>query len=81
MNDVLVFGKNREKHDRRLETVMNIIETAGLKLNKDKVSVQAIRTEVPEPPVHRRRNRRRSRKSRCHPGHASTNNSTTVATS
>ena len=35
MDDVLVFGKDQEEYDRHLETVMNIVETSGLRLNKD----------------------------------------------
>ena len=36
MDDVLVFGKDQKEHDRRLETVMKIVEISGLRLNKDK---------------------------------------------
>ena len=36
MEDVLVFPKDQEEHVRHLETVMTMVETSGLRLNKDK---------------------------------------------
>jgi len=36
MDDLLIYGKDIEEHDRRLQTVMNIVEASGLKLNRDK---------------------------------------------
>ena len=37
MDDILVFGKNAEEHDERLQRVMETIKTSGLKLNKESV--------------------------------------------
>lgn len=36
MDDILVFGKDKEDHDQNLNTVMQTIRASGLKLNKDK---------------------------------------------
>ena len=36
MDDVLIFGSNREEHDERLLNVLKRIEKAGITLNKDK---------------------------------------------
>uniref|UniRef100_A0AAV2KQF7 ribonuclease H n=1 Tax=Knipowitschia caucasica TaxID=637954 RepID=A0AAV2KQF7_KNICA len=36
MDDVLVYGDTAEQHDQRLNKVLERIESAGLKLNKDK---------------------------------------------
>ena len=33
---ILVFGKDHKEHDRRLETVMKIVEMSVLRLNKGK---------------------------------------------
>ncbi|XP_063063818.1 uncharacterized protein K02A2.6-like [Engraulis encrasicolus] len=38
MDDVLVYGATVREHDQRLEKVMQRIEAAGLKLNRDKCS-------------------------------------------
>ncbi len=38
MDDILVYGDSMEQHDARLEKVMQRIEQAGLKLNKEKCS-------------------------------------------
>lgn len=39
-DDILVCGKNIAEHDQRLETVFNIIEKSGLKLNKAKCTLR-----------------------------------------
>ena len=36
MDDVLIFGKNRQEHDARLHSVLQKILAAGVTLNKDK---------------------------------------------
>ena len=36
MDDVLVYGNDREEHDKRLESVMKRLREADLKLNKEK---------------------------------------------
>lgn len=36
MDDILVFGKDKEDHDRNLSAVMQTVKASGLKLNKDK---------------------------------------------
>lgn len=36
MDDILVYGADREEHDRRLEEVLRTIKASGLKLNKAK---------------------------------------------
>ena len=36
MDDILVVGKNREEHDKRLWEVLLKIEKAGMTLNKSK---------------------------------------------
>lgn len=36
MDDILVFGKDIEQHDRRLKEVLRILEEAGLTLKKRK---------------------------------------------
>lgn len=36
MDDILIFGKDKEDHDRNLQAVMKTIKASGLKLNKDK---------------------------------------------
>ncbi|KAG9282794.1 hypothetical protein AMEX_G1491 [Astyanax mexicanus] len=36
MDDILVFGKDQEIHDRNLNAVLQTVEKSGLKLNKDK---------------------------------------------
>lgn len=36
MKDILVFGKDVEKHDRCLESVLRRLEEAGMALNKKK---------------------------------------------
>ena len=35
LDDVLIFGKDQKEHDRRLETVMNIVVMSGIRLNTD----------------------------------------------
>ena len=40
MDDILVYGATKEEHDGRLEKVMQRIETAGLKLNREKCSIR-----------------------------------------
>lgn len=39
MDDILVYGSTTEEHDTRLEKVFRRIESAGLKLNKEKCEV------------------------------------------
>lgn len=36
MDDILVFGKDKEDHDQNLRAVMQTIRASGLKLNKSK---------------------------------------------
>lgn len=36
IDDVLIYGTNREEHDKRLEAVIRRIHESGLKLNRDK---------------------------------------------
>ena len=36
MNDILVFGKDRAEHDKRLHNVLNQIQQAGVTLNTGK---------------------------------------------
>ena len=36
MDDVLVFGKDKEEHDVRLSSALNKIQDAGVTLNKEK---------------------------------------------
>ena len=36
MDDVLIFGQDREEHDVRLEAALTQIKSAGITLNKDK---------------------------------------------
>ena len=36
MDDVLVFGKDQEEHDRRLKLVMERLQAAGVTLNSSK---------------------------------------------
>ena len=36
INDVLVFGKNHEEHDKYLAVSLKKVQRAGLPLNKDK---------------------------------------------
>ena len=40
MDDILVYGTSTEQHDARLEKVLQRVESAGLKLNKDKCSLR-----------------------------------------
>lgn len=40
MDDVLVYGATVSEHDQRLEKAMQRIETAGLKLNREKCSIR-----------------------------------------
>lgn len=40
MDDILVYGTTMEEHDARLDKVMRHIESAGLKLNKEKCSLR-----------------------------------------
>ena len=40
MDDVLVYGATVNEHDQRLEKAMQRIETAGLKLNREKCSIR-----------------------------------------
>ncbi len=36
MDDILVFGRDKEEHDRNLKAVLKSIKVSGLKLNKEK---------------------------------------------
>ncbi len=36
MDDILVFGRDKEEHDRNLKAVLKSIKISGLKLNKEK---------------------------------------------
>ena len=36
MDDILVYGRDIKEHDRRLDVVMRIVESSGLKLNRSK---------------------------------------------
>ena len=36
MDDILIFGKDREEHDRNLRAVMQTVRASGLKLNREK---------------------------------------------
>lgn len=40
MNDILIYGTPMEQHDARLEKVLQRVELAGLKLNKEKCSLR-----------------------------------------
>ena len=40
MDDILVYGTSMEQHDARLERVLQRVESAGLKLNKEKCSLR-----------------------------------------
>lgn len=40
MDDIVIYGSTEEEHDRCLDKVMQRIETAGLKLNRDKCSIR-----------------------------------------
>lgn len=40
MDDILVYGTSMEQHDARLEKVLQRVESAGLKLNKEKCSLR-----------------------------------------
>lgn len=44
IDDILVFGKDKEDHDKNLSAVMQTIRASGLKLNKDKF--QLGKTEI-----------------------------------
>lgn len=36
MDDILVYGSDKEEHDRCLDTVLRTIQASGLKLNRAK---------------------------------------------
>ena len=40
MDDILIYGTSMEQHDARLEMVLQRVESAGLKLNKEKCSLR-----------------------------------------
>lgn len=40
MDDIIVYGRDAETHDIRLQAVLNRIESSGMKLNKEKCSFQ-----------------------------------------
>lgn len=40
MDDILIYGTSMELHDARLEKVLQRVESAGLKLNKEKCSLR-----------------------------------------
>ncbi len=45
MDDVLITGKTKEEHDERLQQVLQIVQKAGLKLNKDKCKIAQTRVD------------------------------------
>lgn len=36
MDDIIVFGRDRSEHNKRLQKLMECLESAGLKLNTEK---------------------------------------------
>ena len=36
MDDILIYGKDKVEHDERLNKVLKVLASAGLKLNRDK---------------------------------------------
>ena len=36
MDDILIYGKDKAEHDERLNKVLKVLASAGLKLNRDK---------------------------------------------
>ena len=44
MDDILIFERTPEEHDERLTKVLKKIEALGLKLNKEKCTVEYSRT-------------------------------------
>ncbi|XP_038058795.1 uncharacterized protein K02A2.6-like [Patiria miniata] len=39
MDDVLITGRTKEEHDERLQRILEIVQNAGLQLNKDKCKI------------------------------------------
>ncbi len=44
-DDVLITGKTKEAHDDRLQQALQIVQKAGLKLNKDKCKITQTRVD------------------------------------
>ena len=40
IDDILVYGKSQEEHDKRLTTALQRIAKAGITLNKDKCEIK-----------------------------------------
>ena len=40
MDDILIYGKDEEEHDARLEKVLKTIQASGLRLNKEKCHIK-----------------------------------------
>ena len=52
MDDILIYGKDKTEHDERLNKVLKVLASAGLKLNRDKSFIdRTIPFEVPGPRV------------------------------
>ncbi|MCG8045737.1 MAG: reverse transcriptase domain-containing protein, partial [Candidatus Thiodiazotropha endolucinida] len=45
IDDILIYGRNRKEHDHRLRQVIDRIERAGLKLNREKCEFRKSRLE------------------------------------
>lgn len=45
IDDILIHGKTRKEHDRRLDTVLHRIHDSGLKLNREKCEFRKIEIE------------------------------------
>lgn len=45
IDDILIHGKTRKEHDRRLDTVLRRIQDSGLKLNREKCEFRKIEIE------------------------------------
>ena len=45
MDDVLITGHTKEEHDDRLQQVLQTMQHAGLKLNKDKCKIAQTRVD------------------------------------
>ena len=47
MDDILIYGKDKAEHDKRLNKVIKVLASAGLKLNRHRTIV----FEIPGPLV------------------------------
>ena len=45
MDDVLITGQTKEEHDDRLQQVLQIVQNAGLKLNREKCKIAQTRVD------------------------------------